>query len=109
MLALNNLLAGAALLLLTLPADKFAPATLNSFATAPKNIRFAQVFNQDGHYWGTVEGIASNEAGRPAAISVMPIDGQPLRVIAAASVRYDKRRNIVIAEDGEKKIAQTRF
>ena len=101
-----SLVGGVLLLPFPTGAWEFAPMALNSFSTAPKDIRFAKVFDQGGHLWGAVRGIATDEVGRPAAISVMPVDGQPLFVIAAAAVSYDEPRNIVIAEDGAKRIAE---
>jgi hypothetical protein len=73
-----------------------APMALESYATPPANITSAKVFDQRGRMVGSVKGIETDAAGKPDAISIEPANGQPLMVVAAGDVIYDKNRNVVV-------------
>jgi hypothetical protein len=73
-----------------------APMALQSYTTPPANIVSAKVFDQRGNMVGSVKGIATDAAGKPAAISIQPANGEPLRVVAAGDASYDKAHNVVV-------------
>ena len=74
----------------------FAPMALNSYTTSPAKLGSAKVFDQHGNMVGSVKGIATDAAGKPAAISVQPASGGPLMIVAAGAASFDQARNEVI-------------
>lgn len=77
-------------------AEDFAPVALNSLTATPLGIISAPVMNQTGKVIGQVKGVATDQDGRPSAISY--VVGSNLVVIAAPAVSYDAQKNIVVAD-----------
>ena len=77
-------------------ADDFAPVALNSLTAAPAKIVAAPVMNQTGAVIGKVKAVATDQDGRPSAISY--VADKRLAVIAAQAVSYDAQKNIVVAD-----------
>lgn len=77
-------------------AQEFAPVALNSLSAAPAQIATARVMDQNGRVIGKVRAVATDQDGRPSAISY--VNGKQLLVIAAPAVSYDAQKNIVVAD-----------
>jgi hypothetical protein len=88
-------------------SEDLAPMALDSYTMAPKNIDSAQVLDQRGRVVGSVRGIETDAAGRPAAISIQPTSGKPLMVVAAGDVSYDQENNVVVTAVMPQGIAST--
>jgi hypothetical protein len=85
-------------------AEDFAPVALNSFTAAPAKIVTAPVRDLNGNVIGKVRGVATDQDGRPSAISYL--NGQQLLVIAAPAVSYDAQKNIVVADTSKAQLGQ---
>jgi hypothetical protein len=83
-------------------AEDFAPVALNSLTTAPAKIATAPVMDQNGAVVGTVRGVATDQNGRPSAVSY--VAGNHLVVVAAQAVSYDAQKNIVVADTSKAKL-----
>lgn len=77
-------------------AEDFAPVALNSLTAAPAKITTAPVMDMNGATVGTVRAIATDQNGRPSAISY--VAGNRLVVVAAQAVSYDAQKNVVVAD-----------
>jgi hypothetical protein len=94
---LKSILFGAALLVPVIAkAQDLAPIALNSLSTVPQGIRSARVLDQHGIYIGDVQQVATDQDGKPLAISILPKDGR-LIVVSASAVSYDEPRNVLVA------------
>jgi hypothetical protein len=80
-------------------AEDFAPVALNSFTATPARIGSAPVLDQNGTVIGKVQGVATDQDGKPSAISYRV--GNRLLVIAAPAVSYDAQKNIVVADTSQ--------
>jgi hypothetical protein len=76
-------------------ADDFAPMALNSLSAAPEIVS-APVMDRNGTIIGKVRAVATDQDGRPSAISY--IAGNRLMVVAAPAVSYDAQKNLVVAD-----------
>lgn len=77
-------------------AEELAPMALNSLPAAPKSIVSAQVENLHGQVIGRVAQVATDQSGKPAAISVTTPSG--IIVVAAGAASYDAGRNLVFTD-----------
>jgi len=77
-------------------AEDLAPVALNSLTAAPAKITAAPVLDQNGTVIGKVKAVATDQDGKPSAMSY--VAGKNLMVIAAPAVSYDAQRNIVVAD-----------
>lgn len=77
-------------------AEDFAPVALNSLTTTPARITAAPVLDQNGTVIGKVKAVATDQDGKPAALSY--VAGNHLLVIAAPAVSYDAQKNLVVAD-----------
>jgi hypothetical protein len=88
---------GAALLApVIVGAENLAPMALNSLPAPPAKIASAQVQNLHGQVIGRVEKVATDQTGKPSAISVMTPEG--ITVVAAQAASYDEARNLVFTD-----------
>lgn len=94
---LKATLIGAAILVpVFASAQDLAPMSLSSLPTAPAKISTATVENLHGQVIGRVAGVAADQNGKPAAISVTTPEGT--KVVAAQAASYDESRNLVVAD-----------
>ena len=94
---LKSILFGTALLApVVAGAQDLAPIALNSLSVLPQGIRSARVLDQHGNYIGNVQQVATDQDGKPLAISIMPKAGR-LVVVSASAVSYDEPRNVLVA------------
>ena len=94
---LKSILFGAALLVPVIAgAQDLAPIALNSLSATPHDIRSARVLDQQGGYIGEVQQVATDQDGKPLAISILPKGGRQI-VVSASAVSYDEPRNILVA------------
>jgi hypothetical protein len=94
---LKSIVFGAALLIPVIAgAEDLAPIALNSLSATPQDIRSARVLDQHGNYIGDVQRVATDQDGKPSAISILPKGGR-LIVVSASAVSYDEPRNILMA------------
>ena len=94
---LKSILFGTALLApVVAGAQNLAPLALNSLSAPPQGIRSARVLDQHGNYIGNVQQVATDQDGKPLAISIMPKAGR-LVVVSASAVSYDEPRNVLVA------------
>jgi hypothetical protein len=77
-------------------AGEFAPMALNSLSAPPARIVAAPVLDQSGTVIGKVKAVATDQDGRPSALSY--VADKRLAVIAAQAVSYDAQKNIVVAD-----------
>lgn len=77
-------------------AEDFAPVALNSLSATPAKITAVPVLDQNGTVIGKVKAVATDQDGKPSAISY--VQGRNLMVIAAPAVSYDAQKNIVVAD-----------
>lgn len=84
-------------------AQDFAPVALNSLSAAP-DIRAAAVMDQEGHVLGQAERIATDQNGKPAALSFRTLKGGTV-VVSAAAVSYDQPRNLLVTDSQQPQIA----
>jgi hypothetical protein len=77
-------------------AQDFAPMSLSSLPAPPAKIASATVENLHGQVIGRVASVASDQSGKPAAISVTTPEGT--KVVAAQAASYDESRNLVVAD-----------
>lgn len=77
-------------------AEDLAPVALNSLTSTPARITAAPVMDLNGAVIGKVRSVATDQDGRPSAISY--VAGNKLAVIAAPAVSYDAQKNIVVAD-----------
>lgn len=77
-------------------AEDLAPVALNSLPASPRNIASAKVENLHGQVIGHVVQVATDQSGKPAAISVAASDG--IKVVAAQAASYDEGRNTVFTD-----------
>lgn len=77
-------------------AQDLAPMALNSLPAPPPKIASAEVQNLHGQVIGRVQSVATDQTGKPSAISVMTPDG--LKVVAAQAASYDESRNLVFTD-----------
>src|SRR4051812_2994559 len=68
-------------------ADDLAPVALNSLSEPPK-LGSVPVHDQQGHVVGQVERLATDQDGKPSALSIRAKDGS-IVVVSAAAVSYD--------------------
>ena len=88
---------GAAILVPVIAgAEDLAPMALNSLPAPPAKITTAQVENLHGQMVGRVDKVATDQSGKPSAISVITPEG--LKVVAAQSASYDETRNLVFTD-----------
>lgn len=80
----------------TASAQDLAPMALNSLPAPPPKITSAQVENLHGQVIGRVQNVATDQTGKPSAVSVMTADG--LKVVAAQAASYDESRNLVFTD-----------
>jgi hypothetical protein len=85
-------------------ADDFAPVALNSLSAAPSKIVAAPVLDQNGAVIGTVRAIATDQDGKPSALSY--VAGNRIMVVAAPAVSYDAQKNRVIADAAKAQLGQ---
>jgi hypothetical protein len=78
-------------------AEDMAPMALNSFSGAPARIAAAPVLDQQGNRLGKVKAVATDQDGRPSALSYTTPDNR-LMIVAAPAVSYDGQKNIVVAD-----------
>jgi len=93
----------AALLATPAFSEDFAPVALNSLSTAPKIVA-APVMDQNGTVIGKVRAVATDQDGRPSAISY--VAGNRLMVVAAPAVSYDAQKNLVVADTAKARLGQ---
>ncbi len=79
-----------------------APAALNSFSAVPARIASAQILDQNGHVLGKVERVATDQDGKPTAVSLRAPNGG-LVVVPASEVSYDGR--VLITSSDQPQIA----
>lgn len=93
-------------LVLSIPAiaDDFAPVALNSLSAAPPKIVAAPVLDLNGRVIGKVRAIATDQDGRPSAMSY--VAGNRLMVVAAPAVSYDAQKNLVVADTARAQAGQ---
>lgn len=77
-------------------AQDIAPIALNSLSATPQGIDGAHVWDQHGNYIGEVQQVATDQDGKPSAISIMSKGGR-LMVVSASAASYDEPKNIVAA------------
>ncbi len=77
-------------------AEDFAPVALNSLSAVPAKIAAAPVLDRNGTVLGKVRTVATDQDGKPSALSY--VQNSRLAVIAAQAVSYDARKNLVIAD-----------
>ena len=77
-------------------AEDLAPVALNSLTATPAKITNASVLDQTGAVIGKVKAVATDQDGKPSAMSY--VAGKNLMVIAAPAVSYDAQKNIVVAD-----------
>jgi hypothetical protein len=85
-------------------AQDFAPVALNSLSATPPKIVAAPVLDQNGTVIGKVRAIATDQDGRPSAMSY--VAGNQLMVVAAPAVSYDAQKNLVVADTAKAKLGQ---
>lgn len=83
-------------------AEDMAPAALNSFSSVPAAVASAQIVDQNGHILGKVERVATDQDGKPTAVSLRANSGR-LVVVPASEVSYDGR--ILITSSDQPQIA----
>lgn len=93
-------------LVLSIPAiaDDFAPVALNSLSAAPPKIVAAPVLDLNRRVIGKVRAIATDQDGRPSAMSY--VAGNRLMVVAAPAVSYDAQKNLVVADTARAQAGQ---
>jgi hypothetical protein len=93
-------------LVLSVPAiaDDFAPVALNSLSAAPPKIVAAPVLDLNGTVIGKVRAIATDQDGRPSAMSY--VAGNRLMILAAPAVSYDAQKNLVVADTAKAQAGQ---
>ena len=69
-------------------ADDLAPVALNSLSEPPK-LGSTPVFDQQGHVVGRVERLATDQDGKPSALSIRAAKTGQIVVVSAAAVSYD--------------------
>jgi hypothetical protein len=82
-------------------AGDFAPVALNSLSAAPKIVS-APVMDRNGTIIGKVRAVATDQDGRPSAISYLA--GNRLMVVAAPAVSYDAQKNLVVADTAKARL-----
>lgn len=85
-------------------AEDFAPVALNSLSAAPPKIVAAPVLDLNGRVIGKVRAIATDQDGRPSAMSY--VAGNRLMVVAAPAVSYDAQKNLVVADTARAQAGQ---
>jgi hypothetical protein len=68
--------------------DLLAPVALNSLSEPPK-LGSAPVLDQQGHVVGQVERLATDQDGKPSALSIRAAKDGSTVVVSAAAVSYD--------------------
>ena len=95
---------GAAIMVPVLAgAENLAPMALNSLPAPPAKIASAQVQNLHGQVIGRVGKVATDQTGKPSAISVMTPEG--IKVVAAQAASYDETRNLVFTDQPAPQLA----
>lgn len=104
MLSVKSVLFGAFLVAPALAqAEDMAPAALNSFSSVPATLTSAQIVDQSGHVLGQVERVATDQDGKPSAVSLRASSGK-LAVVPASEVSYDGR--VLITSSDQPQIAE---
>lgn len=96
-----------AFLVLSAPAvaaEDFAPVALNSLSATPAKIVAAPVLDQNGTVIGKVRAVATDQDGKPSALSYLA--GNQVLVVAAPAVSYDAQKNRVIADVAKAQLGQ---
>jgi hypothetical protein len=78
-------------------AEDMAPVALNSLSAAPK-LNSAPVMDQHGTVVGQVQQVATDQDGKPSALSFRAAKDGSTVVISAAAVSYDGH-NLVASSD----------
>jgi hypothetical protein len=87
---------GAMVVTVIAKGEDLAPMALNSLPAPPPNLVSAQVENLHGQVIGRVAKVATDQSGKPAAISVTTPSGTI--VMAAGAASYDEGHNLVYTD-----------